>query len=203
MPVDKQPNLLAQQGLFRGYATKLGAYFHIDTKEVTRKFIGLAWKKYEPLIEWKLKNGWVKDHCAAEIECFDAIARLMMHPLNKKAMSGWKDENDPNYIMTRRVVYIATFIRDEDSYWDMLFLAMDKWRHEHWDRYERSAEQAYQLVSFPVMYRKLLEHAEAMEEELPDITDEPDPQQIDYIKMEKRLTDGKDNEGKRARESQP
>ena len=196
---NQQPNLLAQQGIFRGYASKLGAYFHIDTKEVTRKFIALAWKKYEPLIEWKIKNGWMKDHVKAEIECFEFLASLMMHPLNGKALSGWKDENDPNYIMIKRMVYIYAFVRDEDSYYDMIALVMDKWKHEHWERYERSAEAAFQLVNFPIFYESLLNHKAAMEEPLPDITDEPDETKIDYIAMEKRLTDGMEHKSKRAR----
>ena len=195
MSVQKEPNLLAKQGDIRGYATKLGAYFHIDTKEIMRKLIALAYKKQEKVIKWKLETGWTKDHVAADIESFEFIKSLMLHPLNDERMSGWKDENDPNCVMLQRLTYMKALVQDEDSYYDLIELVRLKWVHENWERYEQSANAAYNLVNFPNFYKHLLEHKEVMEEPLPDITDEPDYAEPDYIKLEEGIKNGLERKG--------
>lgn len=182
------PDVLTKSGPHRSYATKLAAYLNIDVKNVTRIFINQAYKHYQPVIEYKLKHGWVKDHVRADIEAFDFVESLMRHPLNQSPnMNGWPTADDPNNKMLRRLVLIHAAIRDEDSFYDILELVMDKWKHEHWDRYEKSAEWAYKLTGFPVLYANLLAHKEAIEEPLPDITDEPDDVKMDYIELEKRV----------------
>jgi hypothetical protein len=195
------PDLLGKQGTNRGYATKLGSIFHINVKEAIRRAINMVYAaKFQKVVEYKEKNGWIKDHVKADIESFEFVADIMCHPLNHAKLSGWKDRTDTNYQMLRKGVVIKAAIQDEDSFYDMIELVRMKWVHDHWDRYERSAEQAYQIINFPNFYEKLIAHYEAMKEPLPDITDEADPEEIDYIKMEKRLTNGMDNKRKRARE---
>ena len=184
--------LLAKNGEHQGYATKLGKYFHINMKELVRKMVAFGYKKHEKVIEYKKKNGWIKDHVAADLEGFEFVADLMTHPLNtQKQMSGWKDKNDPNYILLKRMFEMFALYRDEDSYYDMLFLVWMKWVHEHWDRYERSAEQAYQLVNFPNLYKDLL----AWNEPLPQDDEDIEEDDIDYIASEEAIKNGMERKG--------
>ena len=176
--------LLAKRGEHQSYATKLGAFFHIDFKSAARSLIGIAWKKFEPINDYKELNGWLKDHVKADVESFEFVVELMRYPLNKE-LNGWQ-EGDNNEKMLRRLIRMKAVVQDEDSFYDMVELVRMKWVHEHWDRYERSAEQAYQLISFPKFYESLINHYTAMKEPLPDITDEADEASIDYIALERR-----------------
>ena len=189
------PKLLAETGKFQGYATKLGKYLHIDVKELTRKLISVGYKKYKPVIEYKEKNGWIKDHVKADLESFDFVAKLMMIPMNVESMVGWKDENDNNYKMLKQMMEIKAVIQDEDSFYDMIELVRLKWIHEHWDRYEASAEKAYQLANFPNFYADLM----ALYEPLPQDEEDIPEDTIDYIKIEEAIVNGMERKSKQAR----
>jgi len=189
------PKLLAENGKFQGYATKLGKYLHIDVKELTRKLISVGYKKYKPVIEYKEKNGWIKDHVKADLESFDFVAKLMMIPMNVESMVGWKDENDNNYKMLKQMMEIKAVIQDEDSFYDMIELVRLKWIHEHWDRYEASAEKAYQLANFPNFYADLM----ALYEPLPQDEEDIPEDTIDYIKIEEAIVNGMERKSKQAR----
>lgn len=175
-----------QLGNVKGYANRLVASFHITAKTAMRSAIGLAYKKCWPAIKACKDSGWKKDHVAADLESFELIANIMKYPLNLEQMNGWKDENDANYKMLKRLFEIKALIQEKDSFYDMLILIHYKFVHENWHRYERSAEEAYQLFSFPKQYEALIAHYNAMKEPLPDITDEPDEENINYIELEKR-----------------
>jgi len=188
------PTLLAKAGNFRGYATKLGEHFHIDTKELVRKLISLGYKKFSPIVAYKEKNGWIKDHVKADLESFDFVAKIMLHPMNHEHMAGWKDKNDPNYIMLKQIMEIKAVVQDEDSFYDMIELVRLKWVHEHWDLYEQSAEKAYQIINFPNFYKDLIEHSKPLPQ-LPK-KEAPEEMEINYVEAEEELMrDGMERKG--------
>lgn len=179
-----------QIGNVRGYANKLVASFHIDMKMAMRSLIGLAYKKFYPAIKASKIQGWKKDHVAADLESFEFIARMMKHPLNIPHMNGWRSEDDANYKMLKRLFEMKAVVQEHDSFYDMLILLHYKWVHDHWSRYERSAEEAYQMFNFPMQYEALISHLKAMEEPLPDITDEPDLPDENYLELWERAKNG-------------
>lgn len=188
------PKLLASPGDIKGYASKLGATFHIDNKSMMRSAIGLAHKRMWPAIKHTKEQNWVKDHVAAQMESFDFVAGLMRYPLNREHLNGWQD-GDANEKMLRRGMEMYCTVLAQDTFYDMLELVRLKWIHEHWDRFEDSAQKAYQLVSFPKFYENLINHYEAMSAPLPDITNEPDEADLDCVKLEESAKNGMEHKG--------
>lgn len=165
---------------------KLGVALHDHTKWVIRKGVDLAWMKYKPVHEYKQQHGYIKDHVAALDEGWAWVMSLYDLPLNTVKFAGFKGADDKNRQMLYRSGQMFFGITDEDSHWDVPILVMLKWVHEHWDRFERSAEQAYQLANFNNLYRDLLELSTPLPED-----DGIDDVEINYKAMEKKLKKSK------------
>lgn len=173
-----------------GYANKLIARFHVNMKTCMRSAIGLAHKKFWPAIKACKEDGWTKDHVKADLESFDLIAEIMKHPLNIPQMNGWKDEEDGNYKMIKRLFEMKAVVQEKDGFYDMLILLHYKFVHDNWHRYEASAEEAHRLFNFPKQYEALIAHYQAMKEPLPDITNEPDDVAVDKLVEQEMKANG-------------
>ena len=171
------PKLLAAQ-----LDSKLGKIMHNTGKNLMRAQIDIVHKHYEPVLKYKRETGWIKDHVAAEQEAWNWIEQLYDIPINSK-VGGWHgDPNGRNRKMFHNILDIVFTIQDEDSAYDIPMLLWLKWIHEHWDRFERSAEQAYQIMNFANLYKDLLELATPLPQD-----DGKDYQDPDYIKLDKGL----------------
>lgn len=179
-------HLLAYEG--KDYNQKggfLGRIMHDSGKLMIRKLLKIVHGKYEPVIKYKHETGWIKDHVAAWEEAVDWVISLDEMPINK-SMFNFTGPDDPNRLFFLRLKDLFCVMMDEDTHYDIRVLLVMKWVHEHWDRFERSAEQAYQLANFGNLYKDLLEFTKPLP--LDDGIDEND---IDYIAMERgALGDG-------------
>lgn len=168
--------------------TKLGHIMHISGKQLMRKFISMAHKHYEPVIEYKHKTGWIKDHVNAQEEGWRWIESLYMQPINAEA-GGWTNsdgvlKDGVNKKMFNDVLELFWLMQDEDSAYDIPWLLYLKWVHEHWDRFEKSAQMAYNIMNFGNLYADLLEWSKPLP--LDDGTDD-DEDDIDYVGNEKKI----------------
>jgi len=174
--------------------TELGQIMHNSGKLLIRKAIKSIGKKYEPVVEYKKEHGWIKDHVAAMEEGWKKVEYLMLQPINHRAGIGWTGKEDKNAIMYNTLLPVFFTMVDEDSAYDWPLLIWLKWIHDHWDRFEESAEQAYQLLDFAVTYEHLMNWTEPL-----PLDDGTDIEEIDYVKREKEIMDGihHDNEKKK------
>ncbi len=174
--------------------TKLGKIMHGSGKLIMRKCIRMVHGHYKPVLEYKKENGWIKDHVAAQQEAWDFIVNLYRHPINKHA-GGWPEGGDDgNKIMFEGALGVFWLMQDEDSAYDIPWLLYMKWIHEHWDRFEQSAEHAYQIMNFPNMYRDMIEWSKPLP--LDDGKDFDDD--IDYVAAEKKLIGDKNGMGNKS-----
>lgn len=160
----------------------IGVALHDHTKWMIRKGVDIAWMKYSKVHDYKQKNGWIKDHIAAMDEGWKWVMSLDDLPINIGNIGGFKGKDDKNRTMLYRAGQMFFGLNDEDSHWDMRVLLFLKWCHEHWDRFEASAEQAYQIMNFDYLYKDALELSAPLPED-----DGVDDETVDYIKMEKNL----------------
>ena len=161
---------------------KLGKILHDFSKWMIRGFSTQLHKKMLPVIEYKKKNGWIKEHITAMDEGWKWVMSLDELPLNK-GIGGFKGADDKNRKFFSEIGDIAFTHLDEDTHYDIRMLLWLKWVHEHWGRFEQSAESAYQLLNFGELYKDLL----ALSEPLP-LDDGKDDFNEDYTALEKRLS---------------
>ena len=162
---------------------------HDFSKWMIRGIVDKVQKKMEPVIIYKKENGWIKEHVAALEEGWNWVIELDEHPVNNKigGFTGGPDDKNRKFFTNLRDIVLVHL--DEDSHYDMRFLMMLKWVHEHWDRFEQSAETSYQIMNFHNLYAELLEGSKPLP--VDDGTDEYSPEKIDYIAMEKKLREDK------------
>src|SRR3990167_4763779 len=174
--------LLAYDGAdYNQRGGKLGSICHDFSKWMMRKFVDKLHRKMLPVIEYKRKNGWVKDHTAAMEEGWKWVMSLDELQINR-GIGGFKGEDDGNRRFFNELGDIAFTHLDEDTHYDMRMLLWFKWIHEHWDRFEQSAESAYQILNFGELYKDLL----GLSEPLP-LDDGEDDADVDYAALNKKL----------------
>lgn len=168
---------------------KLGIILHDFSKWMIRGMTDKVHAKMKPVINYKRENGWLKDHIKAMEEGWKWVISLDELPLNH-SIGGFKGADDKNRKFFLQAGEIAFTHLDEDTFYDIHFLLWLKWIHEHWDRFEQSAEAAYQILNFENLYKDLLEWSKP----LPQDENEQDEKEINYIEMEKKLIGDEDAE---------
>ena len=158
---------------------------HRTGKTLLRGVIDSVHKHYEPVITYKKENGWYKDHVLAQVEAWKVIEALYDMPSNAIIGGGWNNnQDDRNRVMFRNVLDIFWLMQDEDSAYDIPWLIYLKWIHEHWDRFEKSAEQAYQMANFGNFYRDLIEYAKPLDN-IDDEDDKINDELVDFVALER------------------
>src|SRR3990167_9880643 len=160
---------------------KLGILLHDKFKWFIRKMIEKAHGKMEPVLEYKRENGWVNDHVAAMDEGWQWVISLDELPVNI-GIGGFKGQDDVNRKLFRQGGELTFTLLDENTHYSIRVMLWLKWIHEHWDRFEIAANQAYQIQNFGNLYKDLL----ALSEPLP-VDDGKDVYEPDYIKLGKMI----------------
>lgn len=160
---------------------KLGRILHDFSKWAIRKAVDRIHNKMLPVIEYKKKTGWHKEHIKAIEEGWNWVISLDELPINL-GIGGFKGANDINRKLYMQLRDIFLVHLDEDTHYDMRMLVLLKWIHEHWDRIEEAANASYNLMNFHEIYKDLL----ALSEPLP-LDDGKEEKEIDYPEFEARL----------------
>lgn len=168
---------------------RLGRILHDFSKWMIRGAVDRVHNRMKDVIDYKKKNGWIKDHIAAMDEGWKWVQSLDEMPING-VIGGFKGPGDLNRKLFGQLGEICFTHLDEDSFYDIHFLLWLKWVHEHWERFEQSAESAYQILNFGNLYKDLLSYTEPLP--VDDGSDENDEPETDYIALEKRLKADKD-----------
>lgn len=136
---------------------KLGKIMHDSGKWIIRESVNALHNHMNPVFEYKKSEGWHKDHVKAMEEAIDWVISLDDLPLNIGKINGFKGQNDKNRKLFMQLKDIMLTLLDEDTHYDIRVLLVLKWIHDHWERFEISAEQAHQIMNFENIYRDLLE----------------------------------------------
>lgn len=140
----------------------LGRIMHDTSKWFMRESVNGLHRHMKPVFNYKRANGWHKEHITAMGEAIDWVVSLDEIPINAR-IGGFKGPDDKNRRLFLQMKDIFLTLLDEDTHYDIRVLLVLKWIHEHWDRFEIAAEQAYQIQNFSNLYKDLL----ALSEPLP------------------------------------
>ena len=133
---------------------KLGILLHDTTKWMIRTAITAIYRKMKPVIDYKLKEGWINPYVGQLYKDWTWTIQLDERKSNTK-IGGFKGSDDKNRTMFHNMRDIVCTLLDEDTHYGIRVGVMMFRMHENWDKYEIAANSANEFMRYREMYERL------------------------------------------------
>lgn len=161
--VVETPGLLAFDGVEHNRRQGfLGRLLHDTTKWMIHRYVDSVHKKMKPVIEYKIKTGWINEQVEQLYKDWTWVIELDKREEAKK-FGGFRGPADKNLQLFEKMRDIACVILDEDTHYSMrafMFLAKV---NDGWDtKYADIANRANVMFRYKEIYFEMKERTKPL-----------------------------------------